>query len=128
MLCAAQADFGASLTTSLGPELQEVLESEHLETRLAKTLDLLKKEKELSSLQQEINRDVEQRISKTNRKYFLNEQLKSIKKELGMEKDDKDALIQKFKDRVRTCALSGAWVSQAQCGISCFLALLSRPC
>ncbi len=43
---------------------------------------------------------VEQRISKTNRTYFLNEQLKSIKKELGLEKDDKDALSQKFKDRV----------------------------
>lgn len=28
------------------------------------------------------------------------EQLKSIKKELGMEKDDKDALVQKFRDRV----------------------------
>jgi ATP-dependent Lon protease len=96
-----QADFAASLTTSQGYELQEVLESELLETRLARTLELLKKEKELSALQQEISRDVEKRISKTNRTYFLNEQLKSIKKELGMEKDDKDALMQKFKDRVR---------------------------
>jgi ATP-dependent Lon protease len=50
---------------------------------------------------------VEQRISKTNRTYFLNEQLKSIKKELGMEKDDKDALSQKFKDRVRAREVGG---------------------
>jgi ATP-dependent Lon protease len=48
-----------------------------------------------------LDQQVEQRISKTNRTYFLNEQLKSIKKELGMEKDDKDALAQKFRERVR---------------------------
>lgn len=53
-----QADFAASLTTSQGFELQEVLESELLEVRLSKTLELLKKEKELSVLQQEINKDV----------------------------------------------------------------------
>lgn len=34
------------------------------------------------------------------RRYFLEQQLKSIKKELGMEKDEKSALIQKFKDRI----------------------------
>jgi ATP-dependent Lon protease len=32
----------------------------------------------------------------------LNEQLKSIKKELGLEKDDKDALTTKFKEKVRS--------------------------
>ena len=32
-------------------------------------------------------------MTEAQRKYFLQEQLKSIKKELGMEKDDKDAII-----------------------------------
>ena len=43
---------------------------------------------------------VKQRIDKNQRQYFLHEQLKSIKKELGLEKDDKEALAQKFRDRV----------------------------
>ena len=35
------------------------------------------------------------------RKYLLQEQLKIIKKELGLEKDDKDTVIEKFKERLK---------------------------
>ena len=38
---------------------------------------------------------MEEKISKDQRRYFLMEQLRSIKKELGMEKDDKSALVQR---------------------------------
>jgi ATP-dependent Lon protease len=44
---------------------------------------------------------VEAKISQKQREYFLMEQLKYIKKELGMEKDDKEALLTKFKDRIK---------------------------
>jgi len=57
---------------------------------------LLKKEVELCKLQGEIGKRVEEKISKDQRRYFLMEQLRSIKKELGMEKDDKSALIQRW--------------------------------
>lgn len=43
---------------------------------------------------------VEEKISKDQRRYFLMEQLKSIKKELGIEKDDKTSLVEKFRERV----------------------------
>ena len=56
---------------------------------------LLKKEIDLVKLQQQIGKRVEEKISKDQRRYFLMEQLKSIKKELGLEKDEKSALIQK---------------------------------
>ena len=56
---------------------------------------LLKKEVELCKLQADIGRRVEEKISKDQRRYFLQEQLRSIKKELGLEQDDKSALIQK---------------------------------
>ena len=36
------------------------------------------------------------------RKYFLNEQMKSIRKELGMEQDEKETLVTKFKDRLKS--------------------------
>ena len=41
-------------------------------------------------------------MGEDQRKYFLREQLKSIKKELGIEKDDKDAVRQKFLERLST--------------------------
>jgi len=40
-------------------------------------------------LQNSINQKIEATISKTQREFFLREQLKTIKKELGLEKDDK---------------------------------------
>ena len=43
----------------------------------------------------EIGKRVEEKISKDQRRYFLMEQLRSIKKELGLEKDDKSALLQR---------------------------------
>lgn len=56
---------------------------------------LLKKEIELCKLQADIGKRVEEKISKDQRRYLLMEQLKSIKKELGMERDDKSAMVQK---------------------------------
>ncbi|GBG27417.1 Lon protease-like, mitochondrial [Hondaea fermentalgiana] len=94
-------NFAASLTSADGDELQEVLEAFNLETRLSKVLALLKKEAHLNDLQQEISRQVEETISANQRKYFLNEQLKQIKKELGLEHDDKDALLAKYEKQFR---------------------------
>ena len=39
-------------------------------------------------------------MSDAQRKYFLTGQLKSIKKELGMERDDKEALIEKYRKQL----------------------------
>jgi len=95
------ADFAAGLTTANGDELQRVLEQRDATERLSLALDLLARERELSKIQEEISRDVEQRISEGQRKYFLMEQHKQIKKELGLERDDKELLITRFKERLR---------------------------
>ena len=44
---------------------------------------------------------VEEKVRKQHREFMLREQLKIIKKELGLEKDDKDAIEEKFKDRIK---------------------------
>ena len=64
-------------------------------------LSLLKKEYELSKLQQRIGKEVEEKVKKQHREYILREQLKIIKKELGLEKDDKDAIEEKFRGRLK---------------------------
>lgn len=95
------ADFAASITSGSSPqELQAVLEEGDAEKRLHLALTLLSKEREVSKLQQEISAKVEEKMSETQRKYFLTEQLKSIKKELGMERDDKEALIEKYRKQL----------------------------
>lgn len=73
------ADFATALTTAEGDELQRVLEAADAEERLSLTLDLLAKERELAKLQREISRQVEEKVSKQQKEYFLREQLKSIK-------------------------------------------------
>lgn len=95
------ADFAAAMTTADGAELQAVLEAKDPEERLKLALDLMYKEKELAKLQREISRQVEEKMSKSQREYFLREQLKSIKNELGLERDDKDELLSKYSTRMK---------------------------
>lgn len=95
------ADFAVALTTASREELQEVLETFGLQGRIDKALILLKKELDLSKLQNSINQKIEATISKTQREFFLREQLKTIKKELGLEKDDKTCDLEKFEGRLK---------------------------
>ena len=62
---------------------------------------LLKKELDLSKLQNTITQKMESTISKTQRDFFLREQLKTIKKELGLEKEDKSIDLEKFETRLK---------------------------
>nr|XP_034195824.1 lon protease homolog, mitochondrial [Osmia lignaria] len=95
------SDLGAALTGADAQELQQVLEEMDILKRLRLSLALLKKEYELSKLQQKIGREVEEKVKQQHRKYILHEQLKVIKKELGLEKDDKDAIAEKYRERIR---------------------------
>ena len=93
------ADFAAAVSTGDVRELQDVLESLTVDDRLRKALLVLKKELINAQLQSKLSRDVDSKIAKRQREYYLMEQLKGIKKELGMESDGKEKLIEKFKER-----------------------------
>lgn len=95
------ADFAVALTTATREELQDVLETFDIAKRIDKSLSLLKKELDISRLQSTINQRIEATISKTQREFFLREQLKAIKKELGMEKEDKAIEAEKFEERLK---------------------------
>lgn len=79
----------------------KINEKFQIKKRLLLSLSLLKKEYELSKLQQKIGKEVEEKVKQQHRKYILQEQLKVIKKELGLEKDDKDAVEEKFRQRIK---------------------------
>ncbi|WP_303909219.1 endopeptidase La [Thiohalomonas denitrificans] len=98
-------DFAAGLTTADKEDLQEVLETFGVIPRMQKVMVLLKKELEVAKLQSHIRERVEERMSEQQRKFFLREQLKEIQKELGLEKDDRTADIERFKGRTEQLEL-----------------------
>lgn len=95
------ADFAVALTTATKEEMQEVLETFDIEKRLDKSLGLLKKELEFSALQNSINKKIDATLNKSQKDFFLKEQLKTIKRELGIEKDDKALDKNKFEERLK---------------------------
>ncbi|CAF1630119.1 unnamed protein product, partial [Adineta ricciae] len=62
------SDLGAALTSAEGAEQQAVMEEMNIPNRLMLTLNLLKKELEMSRLQQKIGKEVEEKVNKQHRK------------------------------------------------------------
>lgn len=96
----ALADFSASMTTASGAELQKLLATRSIRTRIEQALFLLKREIEISQLKVQISQRIEERMTRQQREFFLKEQLKEIKKELGLSKDDTQAEVDKFAKRL----------------------------
>ncbi|KAJ2330524.1 ATP-dependent Lon protease pim1, partial [Coemansia sp. RSA 2673] len=96
------ADFAAALSGGSSEELQDILSDLNVATRLEKALVVLKKELMNAQLQNKISKDVEAKISKRQRDFYLMEQLKGIKRELGLESDGKDKLIEQFKAKAES--------------------------
>jgi ATP-dependent Lon protease len=63
---------------------------------------LIKKELEVAQLQTKIRKQVEDKMSEHQRKFFLREQLKAIQQELGIAKDDRTADVDRFRERLET--------------------------
>ncbi len=95
-------DFAAALTTAEKEELQDILDTVDIRRRMQKVLILIKKELDVAKLQAQIRQSVERKISDHQRKFFLREQLKVIQQELGISKDDRQADIDKFSERLST--------------------------
>jgi len=98
------ADLAASITAlPEGSLFQEVLNALNIKERQLKALQLLKTEIELTKIQNKISKQIEEDINKNNRQHLLKQQLKLIKKELGLEQDDKQSVIDKFSERIKKC-------------------------
>jgi Lon-like ATP-dependent protease len=99
------ADFAAAVSAGEIKELQDVLETLSVEERLSKALVVLKKELMNAQLQSKISKDVEAKIQKRQREYWLMEQMKGIRRELGIESDGKDKLVEKFREKAEKLAM-----------------------
>jgi ATP-dependent Lon protease len=94
------ADTAAFLTSADGPQLQRVLETLDVRKRLERVLGLLKRELEISRLQATLREKIEERVDEQQREFFLREQLKVIKHELGIEKEGKETELEEFRARL----------------------------
>jgi len=93
-------DFAVTLTQAVGREMQDVLETLSVRERMQKVLPLLKKEIEVARLQDKISSQVNDSVNERQREFFLREQLKVIKQELGLSKDDRSSDVEKFEARL----------------------------
>ncbi|EEB77823.1 ATP-dependent protease La [marine gamma proteobacterium HTCC2148] len=108
------ADFSAALTTASGEQLQEILDTLPLVSRIEKVLTLLRKEREVAELQGQITSQVNEKVSDQQREFFLREQLKIIEKELGISKDDRTSDSEMFEQRIAGMELPPAVAKRIQ--------------
>ncbi len=85
-------------------EKQDVLEAIHLKNRLNKVLELINRQFEVLKLSNKINSQVKGEMSKTQREYYLRQQLKAIKEELGG-KDDEESGLEELEKNLKLADL-----------------------
>ncbi|MGB4594156.1 MAG: endopeptidase La [Coriobacteriia bacterium] len=93
------ADFVTFHLSLKVEEKQQILEAIDPKVRLRKTTDFLRKELEILELGSKIQNRVKESMTKTQREYFLREQLKAIQQELG-QFDEIQAEIDEYKDKI----------------------------
>ena len=93
------ADFIASNINIDLEEKQELLEALDVKDRLEKLTVFLNKEIEILEIGSKIQSEVQTEMSKSQREYFLREQLKAIQKELG-EVDERTLEINEFREKI----------------------------
>ncbi len=102
----ALADLIAATLPTLGNELkQELLETIDVRARLQKLAGALAKEADVLELGSKIQSEVRSEVSKTQREYYLREQLKAIQKELG-ESDDRTQEIESLRQKIDAAGMS----------------------
>ncbi|HQO67091.1 MAG TPA: LON peptidase substrate-binding domain-containing protein, partial [Spirochaetales bacterium] len=101
------ADFIASILNIDKVEQQKILELSDIKERMERVLMSIKREQELLKIQKRIQSEINEKVEKSQRDYFLREELKAIKQELGMPADAKGTDFQRFKERLDAFGFSG---------------------
>ncbi|NLM01323.1 MAG: endopeptidase La [Treponema sp.] len=101
------ADFIASILNIDKDEQQRVLEMTNVRQRMETVLVFIKKEQELLRIQKKIQNELNDRIEKNQREYFLKEELKTIKEELGMTTDAKSSDHARFSEKIASFNFTG---------------------
>lgn len=99
------ADLVAAHMTLSTEDKQTILETVNLGDRLRKLLEMLSKEVRVLELTSKVQSEVNTELSKTQREYYLREQLKAIQKELG-ESDERGEELEELRKKIDESSLS----------------------
>jgi ATP-dependent Lon protease len=98
---------------------QEILQLDAVEAKLKKISSILQREVELLELGTKIQSEVQDKMTKGQREYFLREQLKAIRKELG-EEDEVQIEIKEFREKMEAANLPDYVLKEAERELSRF--------
>jgi len=107
------ADTVASHLAIKISDKQEILETISVAKRLEQVLGLMESEISVLQVEKRIRSRVKRQMEKTQREYYLNEQMKAIQKELGDSEDGKDELAE-LEDKIAKTKLSKEARDKAQ--------------
>jgi len=93
------ADFISSILNIDKKDQQKILEMLNVRQRMENVLVFIKKEQDIMRIQKKVQNDIVQKVEKNQKEYFLKEELKEIKKELGMAADSKSSEYKRFKEQ-----------------------------
>ncbi|WP_368985438.1 endopeptidase La [Caldifermentibacillus hisashii] len=93
------ADIVASYLPLKLKDKQDLLEKVNVKDRMNAIITFLNNEKEVIQLERKIGQRVKQSMERTQKEYYLREQMKAIQKELG-EKEGKSSEIEKLKEKI----------------------------
>ena len=96
-------DRAISVITISNQEKQEILEELNVKKRIEKALNLISREIQRIKLGEEIQSEVHDEITKTQREYYLREQMKAIKKELG--EDEGSVELKELEDKLKAAKM-----------------------
>ncbi|MBR4985369.1 MAG: endopeptidase La [Proteobacteria bacterium] len=108
------ADMIASHFDVPNAKRQEILAELNVQKRLEAAYEILVKELDLAALGQKIHDTIRERIEASQREFFLREQLRAIRKELGDEKDEIALSVQNYKERIAASGMSEEAEAKAQ--------------
>ncbi|MCS6898841.1 MAG: endopeptidase La [Myxococcales bacterium] len=104
----------ASLSNLKLAERQAMLECEDPKTRLDRLIGLLSNEIDILQMEKKIRSRVKKQMERTQKEYYLNEQMQAIQKELGGERDDLRSELQEIEDKLKQKRLSKEALARAK--------------
>ena len=101
------ADFIASILNVDKLEQQKILETINVRQRMEQVLVFIKKEQEVLKVQKKIQNELNEKIEKNQREYFLREEMRSIQEELGETVEGNATDYQKYKKKISEFKFEG---------------------
>ncbi len=99
------ADLVAYALSLSKDEAQDFLETIPVRGRFEKLLGHLRREQDVADVQKRIHSEVDHKLTKLQREFFLREQLKAIKKELSDDEDGTDKSVRTFRERIEAAGM-----------------------